>query len=247
LALAVETQAVVELRRVGKVYSTGANEFTALRDVDLRVEPGEFVAIMGPSGSGKSTLMNLIGLLDRPTTGEYLIDGLDIQRYDDDGLARLRGQKIGFIFQSFNLIPRASALKNVTMPLVYAGVEPREREERARELLDQLGIGEWSHHRPKELSGGQQQRVAIARALVNRPSLILADEPTGNLDSKSGRDVLSLLSNLHQQGTTILVVTHDENVARRARRIIRLFDGDIVEDTPVEAPIPFSRPEERAG
>jgi ABC-type lipoprotein export system ATPase subunit len=228
---------LIELSNVGKTYSTGPVAVPALCDISLRVAAGEFVAIMGPSGSGKSTLMNLLGLLDRHSTGTIRLAGEDLRGKSDGQLARLRREQLGFVFQSFNLFPRASALKNVAMPLVYAGVAPGERRRRARAMLEQVGLGERAHHRPRELSGGQQQRVAIARALVNDPAMILADEPTGALDSKTGEGVLALLQQLNARGVTLLVVTHDEHVARHAKRVIRLFDGRVVHDADVPAPL----------
>jgi len=228
---------IIELRKVSKTYSTGPVRVTALEDVDLQVAAGEFVAIMGPSGSGKSTLMNIVGLLDRPTTGIFRFDGEEIGGKSDNYLARLRREKIGFIFQSFNLFPRANALKNVAMPLLYAGVHTGERRRRARAMLEQMGLAGRTNHRPWELSGGEQQRVAIARALVNNPVLILADEPTGNLDSRTGESVLGLLQELNERGVTIVMVTHDEHVARHTKRIIRLRDGLVLEDAKVTAPL----------
>jgi putative ABC transport system ATP-binding protein len=228
---------LIELQHVRKVYASASLEVVALHDIGLEVAAGEFVAIMGPSGSGKSTLMNLLGLLDRPTTGRFLFDGEDLGGKKDNYLAQLRREKIGFIFQSFNLFPRANALKNVAMPLLYAGVAPAERRRRALAMLEQVGLADRAHHRPRELSGGQQQRVAIARALVNNPRMILADEPTGALDSVTGASVLGMLQELNARGVTILMVTHDEHVAQHAGRIIRLFDGRIVEDRPTSVPL----------
>jgi putative ABC transport system ATP-binding protein len=228
---------IIELKGVSKVYSTGPVKVTALQDINVQVAPGEFVAIMGPSGSGKSTLMNIVGLLDRPTTGAFLFDGEEIGGKSDNYLARLRREKIGFIFQSFNLFPRTNALKNVAMPLLYAGVPGGARQQRAKAMLEQMGLADRMTHRPWELSGGQQQRVAIARALVNNPALILADEPTGNLDSKTGESVLALLQELNDGGVTIVVVTHDERVAHHTKRIIRLLDGLILEDTRLTTPL----------
>ena len=227
---------IIELREVSKTYSTGPVRVTALQDVDLQVAAGEFVAIMGPSGSGKSTLMNIVGLLDRPTTGIFRFDGEEIGGKSDNYLARLRREKIGFIFQSFNLFPRTSALKNVALPLLYAGVHAGERRRRARAMLEQMGLAGRTNHSPWELSGGEQQRVAIARALVNNPVLILADEPTGNLDSRTGQSVLALLQELNDRGATIVMVTHDERVAHHTKRIIRLRDGSVLEDAQVDAP-----------
>jgi putative ABC transport system ATP-binding protein len=240
--------AVIDLRGVSKAYRTGPLAVRALEEVSLRVARGEFVAIMGPSGSGKSTLMNLLGLLDRPSAGAYLLDGVDLHGKGEGELARLRRERLGFVFQSFNLFPRASALDNVARPLAYAGVGRGERRRRARAMLERLGLADRAGHRPHELSGGQQQRVAIARALVNDPDVILADEPTGNLDSASGAAVLGILQGLNDRGATLLMVTHDERVAHHAKRIIRLFDGRVVEDSavpePLRAPAPAGGSEE---
>ncbi|HET9252789.1 MAG TPA: ABC transporter ATP-binding protein [Candidatus Eisenbacteria bacterium] len=208
----------------------GDTEVRALDGVSLRINPGEYVAVMGPSGSGKSTLMNIVGCLDTPTSGSYKLRGTEIRERDDDELARIRNQEIGFVFQTFNLLPRADALHNVELPLIYAGKPSAERRERAKKVLAMVGLGDRMHHRPNELSGGQRQRVAIARALVNGPSLVLADEPTGNLDSKTGIEILGLLDEIHSQGNTVILVTHEEDVAARAHRIVRLRDGKIESD-----------------
>ena len=216
---------VIEMRGIGKVYRSGRLEVDALREVDLQVRNGDFLAIVGPSGSGKSTLMNLLGCLDRPTSGTYRLAGENVAELDDDALARLRNRTIGFVFQSFNLLPRTTALENVAMPLLYAGVSRAERTRRAREALDRLGLSDRVDHQPSELSGGQQQRVAIARALVTEPAILLADEPTGNLDSQSGADVLTLLHQLNDGGTTVVLITHDADVAEAAKRSVHVRDG----------------------
>ncbi|HEY2924742.1 MAG TPA: ABC transporter ATP-binding protein [Candidatus Eisenbacteria bacterium] len=208
----------------------GVSEVNALDGVSLRIERGEYVAVMGPSGSGKSTLMNIVGCLDTPTSGSYKLRGIEIRDRDDDELARIRNQEVGFIFQTFNLLARADALHNVELPMIYAGRPKRDRRERAREMLDLVGLGDRSHHRPNELSGGQRQRVAIARALVNEPSIVLADEPTGNLDSKTGLEIMGLLADVHRGGNTVILVTHEEEIAARAERVVRLRDGKIESD-----------------
>ncbi|HUG47288.1 MAG TPA: ABC transporter ATP-binding protein [Candidatus Limnocylindria bacterium] len=220
---------VISLESVTKVYPA-AVPVTALDDVSLDVKPGEFVAIMGASGSGKSTLMNLLGLLDRPTAGSYRFDEQEVSQLGDGRLAAMRRERIGFVFQSFNLLARKSALDNVALPLTYAGVARGERRRRAEDMLERVGLADRGRHRPSELSGGQQQRVAIARALINEPSLILADEPTGNLDSRTGEEILELLAGLNERGVTLIVVTHDERIAARAARIVRLADGRVVAD-----------------
>lgn len=225
---------MLKMTGVEKIYSTGVVSVTALSGVNLSVEEGEFVAIVGPSGSGKSTLMNLIGCLDVPTSGQYWLDGREVSRLSDDELADIRNLKVGFVFQGFNLLARLSALENVELPLIYRGYGAGERRRLAMEALNRVGLGERLHHKPSELSGGQQQRVAIARALAGNPALILADEPTGNLDSQSGRDVLNNLQELHRQGRTIILITHDNDVAAKAKRIIRIQDGRIVSDERVE-------------
>ena len=228
--------AVIQTRDLRKVYSAGTEaEVVALHGVDLRIEPGEFVAIMGPSGSGKSTLMNLIGCLDTPNDGEYWLNGLLVSQMSDDALARVRNKEIGFVFQTFNLLPRATALHNVELPLVYAGVPADERKRRAREALARVQLGDRMDHRPNELSGGQRQRVAIARALVNRPSILLADEPTGNLDSTTSEEIMRVFAELAAQGQTVIMVTHEPDIAANARRVIVLRDGVISSDDRREA------------
>jgi putative ABC transport system ATP-binding protein len=218
---------IIRLDRISRTYAMGKLAVHALNDVSLQVRQGEFVAIFGPSGSGKSTMMNILGCLDRPTAGQYLLAGTPVARLDDDALARLRSRTIGFVFQSYNLLPRTTALDNVTTPLLYQNVSRRERVVRARAALERLGLGDRLDHEPSELSGGQQQRVAIARAIVTDPAMLLADEPTGNLDSASGRDVIGLLHELNEAGRTIVLITHDAEVARAANRQIHLLDGRI--------------------
>src|SRR5881398_967696 len=222
--------ALIETVDLWKTYVMGTEEIHALRGVSIQIERGEYVAIMGPSGSGKSTLMNLIGCLDTPSKGSYVLNGQEVARMDDNELARIRNEEIGFVFQTFNLLPRATALHNVELPLVYAGVPAVEREKRAKAALEKVELTSRMTHRPNELSGGQRQRVAIARALVNNPSLILADEPTGNLDSKTGIEIMALFDHLHSQGNTILVVTHENDIAEYAHRIINIRDGVIADD-----------------
>jgi putative ABC transport system ATP-binding protein len=223
--------ALIEARGLWKSYAMQAEEVHALKGVDLDVESGEYAAIMGPSGSGKSTLMNLLGCLDTPTRGSYRLNGREVSAMEDDELAHVRNQEIGFVFQTFHLLPRASAMRNVELPLVYRGVPAEERAERARKALESVDLGDRLGHRPNELSGGQRQRVAIARALVNHPSLVLADEPTGNLDSATGEEILAIFDDLNRRGNTLLVVTHEEDVAAHAKRVIRLRDGRIEKDT----------------
>ncbi len=221
---------MIELSNITKTYRMGDMDITVLSGISLKVQSGELIAIMGPSGSGKSTLMNIIGCLDRPTSGAYHFENREISTLSDDELAAVRNGKIGFVFQTFNLLPRFSALKNVEVPLIYSGVPARLRSERAMPLLQKVGLADRMTHKPTELSGGQQQRVAIARALVNNPPLLLADEPTGNLDSRSGSEILDILTGLNRQGVTIMIVTHDKDVAARCRRVINLKDGQIIND-----------------
>ena len=223
---------VIAIEGVTKQYKMGEEIIHALRGVSLNIHRNEYVAIMGPSGSGKSTLMNMLGCLDTPTSGRYEFNGQNVATMIDDELAEIRNREIGFVFQTFNLLARSDSLRNVELPLIYAGVSPHERHQRAREALESVGLGDRIHHKPNELSGGQRQRVAVARALVNRPSIILADEPTGNLDSKTGVEIMALFDELYERGNTIIVVTHEESIARHARRIIRIHDGLIASDGP---------------
>jgi putative ABC transport system ATP-binding protein len=223
---------LIEMRDLEKTYTVGEEKVRALRGVTFSIDRGEYVAIMGPSGSGKSTLMNLIGCLDTPTGGEYLLNGTQVQSMTDDDLARIRNREIGFVFQTFNLLARTSALAQVELPLVYSGLPKKERRERAEKALERVGLSDRAHHNPNELSGGQRQRVAIARALVTGPSLLLADEPTGNLDSATGEDIMRLFRELNDQGNAIILVTHEEDIAAHARRIIRIRDGRISDDRP---------------
>ena len=220
-------ETIISLDKIVKNYYIGSITVEALRSVDIEIKHNEYVAIMGPSGSGKSTLMNLVGALDTPTSGSYVLNGTDVSKMDDNRLAEIRNREIGFIFQTFNLLPRYTALENVTLPLIYAGVGKSERIALAKKTLDEVGLGDRMDHRPNELSGGQRQRVAVARALVNNPSIILADEPTGNLDSKTSIDIMKLFGQIHRRGNTIILVTHEESIARYAHRIIRLLDGEI--------------------
>lgn len=221
---------MIEIYNLSKIYRIGNVEVKALNDISLNIEKHEFVSIIGPSGSGKSTLMNMIGLLDVPTHGKYYLDGSEVIGLTDNQLADIRNHKIGFIFQGFNLIQKLNALENVELPLIYQGIPSKERYERSAEALNLVGLGDRIHHRPTELSGGQQQRVAIARALVGSPPIILADEPTGNLDSKSGKDIMQMLKELHAKGNTIILITHDNDIAMQAKRIVRIQDGQITED-----------------
>lgn len=220
-------ETMISLDKIVKNYYIGSIIVEALRSVDINIAKNEFVAIMGPSGSGKSTLMNLIGALDTPTSGQYILNGTDVSKMDDNRLAEIRNREIGFIFQTFNLLPRYTALENVMLPLIYAGVAKSERAERAKTTLGEVGLADRMDHKPNELSGGQRQRVAVARALVNDPSIILADEPTGNLDSKTSVDIMKLFGHIHDRGNTIILVTHEEDIARYAHRIIRLLDGQV--------------------
>jgi putative ABC transport system ATP-binding protein len=221
---------LISISDLRKIYQMGEVEVRALDGVDLEVEAGEYLAIMGPSGSGKSTLMNLIGCLDTPTSGEYILNGQRVSDLDDTELAEIRNHEIGFVFQTFNLLSRATALSNVELPLIYARVSARERHRRAREALEKVGLGDRAKHQPNELSGGQRQRVALARALVNEPSILLADEPTGNLDSRTSAEMMELFNELNAAGNTMVVVTHEEDIAAHARRVVRLLDGKIVVD-----------------
>jgi len=221
---------LIDMKNLTKIYQLGQVEVPALRGIDLEIDQNEYVAIMGPSGSGKSTLMNIVGCLDTPSDGQYTLGGEDVSALDDDELSAIRNRRIGFVFQTFNLLPRATALHNVELPLIYSGLNQSERRERAEEALDRVGLSDRMKHKPNELSGGQRQRVAIARALVSNPSLILADEPTGNLDSKTGEEIIDVMNQLHGQGNTIVLVTHEEYIAENAKRIIRLRDGLIERD-----------------
>jgi putative ABC transport system ATP-binding protein len=227
---------MIELSGIVKNYKVGTIIVRALRSVSLEINKNEYVAIMGPSGSGKSTIMNIIGCLDTPTSGKYVLNRKDVSKLDDNQLADIRNNEIGFVFQTFNLLPRYSALENVMLPLIYAGFSKIERMERAKEVLESVQLSDRIAHKPNELSGGQRQRVAVARALVNRPSIILADEPTGNLDSKTSLDIMDLFDEIHKAGNTIIVVTHEEDIARRAKRIVRLMDGEVEYDRLNEEP-----------
>src|SRR5690554_6344745 len=221
---------LIKIRNITRNFPLGNEVVKVLKGIDLDIERGEYVALMGPSGSGKSTLMNLLGCLDTPTAGNYELNGKDVSNMTDDELAEIRNKEIGFVFQTFNLLPRTTALENVALPMIYAGASKKDRTERAKEVLKNVGLADRIHHKPNELSGGQRQRVAVGRALVNRPSIILADEPTGNLDSKTSLEILQLFDDIHLAGNTVIVVTHEEDVAKRAARVIRLRDGMIESD-----------------
>jgi putative ABC transport system ATP-binding protein len=234
---------MIEISAVTKIYHLGETEVRALDGVDLYIGKGEMTAVMGPSGSGKSTLLAILGCLDVPTGGTYSLDGVNVEKMSDDQLARVRSQKIGFVFQQFNLLARTTALENVMLPLVYAGVTGRERRKRAEAALEQVGLGDRMHHRPNELSGGQQQRVAIARALANQPAILLADEPTGALDSKTGTEIIGLFQQLHRDlGQTVIYVTHDPFIARHTKRVVRLADGRVAGDEPIAHPLTAGAP-----
>jgi putative ABC transport system ATP-binding protein len=223
-------QPLITIKDLGRKYVIGAETIHALKSVSLTINKGEFVALMGPSGSGKSTLMNLLGCLDTPTKGEYILNGINVSQMTDSELAEVRNKEIGFVFQTFNLLPRSSAQDNVALPLIYAGVKKKERDIRSIQALENVGLGNRVHHKPNELSGGQRQRVAVARALINNPSIILADEPTGNLDTKTSIEIMGLIEDIHAKGNTIIIVTHEEDIAQHAHRIVRMRDGLIEED-----------------
>lgn len=224
-------QSLISISNIAKIYQVGNQEVAALKDISLNIHKNEYVALMGPSGSGKSTLMNILGCLDTPTNGDYFLNTNDVSTLEDDDLAEIRNKEIGFVFQTFNLLPRYSALENVALPLIYAGYSKKEREQRAEEVLTMVGLEDRMDHNPNELSGGQRQRVAVARALVNKPSIILADEPTGNLDSKTSYEIMALFDEIQKKGNTIILVTHEEDIAQYAQRIVRLKDGLIDTDT----------------
>ena len=221
---------MIEMEHVWKVYRMDSVEVTALKDINLRIDSGEYISIIGPSGSGKSTLMNILGCLDKPSDGKFILNDKNISDYSDRELAHIRNKQIGFVFQMFNLLPRYNAIKNVSIPLLYAGIEGQEMETRSKEALEKVGLGDRMYHRPSQLSGGQQQRIAIARAIVNNPDIILADEPTGNLDTKSGREIISIFKNLNEQlKVTVVLITHDPSIAMQANRVIKILDGSIVQ------------------
>jgi putative ABC transport system ATP-binding protein len=223
-------QPLITIKDLGRKYVIGAETIHALKSVSLTINKGEFVALMGPSGSGKSTLMNLLGCLDTPTKGEYILNGINVSQMTESELAEVRNKEIGFVFQTFNLLPRSTALDNVALPLIYAGVKKKDRDLRSKQTLENVGLGNRIHHKPNELSGGQRQRVAVARALINNPSIILADEPTGNLDTKTSIEIMGLVEDIHAKGNTIIIVTHEEDIAKHAHRIVRMRDGLIEED-----------------
>ncbi|MGE0091279.1 MAG: ABC transporter ATP-binding protein [Bacteroidales bacterium] len=231
---------IINIKGIKKFYKVGTQEVKALNGVDISIMQNEYVAIMGPSGSGKSTMMNILGCLDSPSGGSYILNGTDVSKMVDNELAEVRNKEIGFIFQSFNLLPRYTALDNVALPLIYSGLGKAERDSRAKEAIESVDLADRMHHKPNELSGGQRQRVAVARALVNKPSIILADEPTGNLDSKTSIDIMKLFAKIHNNGNTIIVVTHEEDIAKHARRIIRLRDGQIESDSVNDNPITYN-------
>ena len=238
-------QSIISVRKLQKTYIMGTTKVHALKSIDLDIEKNEFLALMGPSGSGKSTLMNLLGCLDTPTAGDYYLNGTNVSTMVDSELAEVRNKEIGFVFQTFNLLPRLSALENVALPLVYAGTSKSERHQRAQEVLDNVGLGDRVGHKPNELSGGQRQRVAVARALVNRPSIILADEPTGNLDTKTSIEIMEIFERIHAMGNTIILVTHEPDIAEHAHRIVRLRDGLVESDVKNENVVTTSNPEHR--
>ena len=223
-------RSLIELKDIAKIYQMGSLKVKALQNISLDIKENEYVALMGPSGSGKSTLMNILGCLDTPSLGDYILNDTDVSRLEDNQLAEIRNKEIGFVFQTFNLLPRYSALENVALPLIYAGIGKEEREKRAKEVLTQVGLEDRMSHKPNELSGGQRQRVAVARAMVNKPSIILADEPTGNLDSKTSVEIMQLFSDIHKLGNTVILVTHEEDIAEHAHRIVRLIDGLVESD-----------------
>ncbi len=231
------TSMIIRIEDLGKTYQNGSVRVDALKNVNFAIEKGEFVSVMGPSGSGKSTLMNLIGCLDRSTSGSYQLDDVNISSLTESELAKVRNLKIGFVFQSFNLLPKMSALNNVELPMIYAGLSPKERKKAAESALERVGLTDRMHHKPNELSGGQRQRVAIARALVNNPAIVLADEPTGNLDSYSGEEIMTVFQTLNKEGATIVLVTHEEDIALHTKRVVSFKDGRLVKDIQVEKPI----------